>query len=116
MMNELHAAKLSKLFLEKLKEIYEKNARPDPFSTARIVEFNAWQAFLRESLNLKVVDIEEGESPGLLRIGGKEAAIRVINPSNKAGLSREFIIVPLDLANQCLMLEWVPNKWPPPGE
>ncbi len=116
MMNELHAAELSKLFLEKLKEIYEKNARPDPFSTARIVEFNAWQAFLRESLHLRVEDIEEGESPGLLRIGGKEAAIRVINPSNKAGLSREFIIVPLDLAERIFLLNWVPDEWPPPGE
>jgi hypothetical protein len=114
MLTDEHVKKLYRLFCRKLEEVYEKNACPDPFGGKQIVEFNAWQTFLRSSLSLEVVDIEEGEQPGFMRIGGQFAAIRISNPSNETGLGREFIIVPLEFAERSLVLDGIPEKWPLP--
>ena len=114
MLTDEHVMKLYELFCRKLEEVYKKNACKDLFGSNKIVAFNAWQTFLRSSLSLEVVDIEEGEQPGFMRIGGQSAAMRIPNPSNKTGLGREFIIVPLEFAERSLMLDWIPEKWPLP--
>ena len=114
MLTDEHVMKLNELVFRKLEEVYKKNACKDLFGSNKIVAFNAWQTFLRSSLSLEVVDIEEGEQPGFMRIGGQSAAMRIPNPSNKTGLGREFIIVPLEFAEHALMLIWIPNEWSPP--
>jgi hypothetical protein len=58
--------KLHELFRRKKEEIYERNAQPNPFGDRQLVEFNAWQDYLRSTLSLEVIDIEEGERPGLV--------------------------------------------------
>lgn len=116
MMNDKHVAKLEELFCRKMEEVYEKNYNPESFGDTKIAEFNAWQSFLRSSLSLEVVDIEEGEQPGFMRRDGKVAALRIRNPSNPTVYGREFIIVPCELADRCLVLDWIPNEWPPRDE
>lgn len=113
MMNDQHLKKLYRMFSKKMKEVYEKNYNPESFGEKRIPEFNAWQTFLRSSLSMEVVDIQEGEKPGFMRIGGEVAAMRIPNPSNKHGFSREFIIVPCEFGDRCLTLEWIPDSWSP---
>lgn len=116
MMNDQHVASLQQLFGRKMEEVYEKNHTPDHFGNSRIAEFNAWQQFLRSYLSLEVVDIEEGERPGFVRLGGQVVGMRIMNPSNATGHSREFIIVPYDFAERCLMTGWIPNERPPQDE
>lgn len=116
MMNDMHVAKLEELFCRKMEQVYEKNHTHSWSGDRKITEFNAWQTFLRSSLSLEVVDIENGERPGFMRIGGKVAGVRITNPSNTTGLSREFIIVPYDFAKRCLTLQWIPDSWPPRDE
>lgn len=115
-MNDEIIQKLQELFHRKMEEVYKENARVDPFSDAQIFEFNAWQDFLRNSLSLEVDDIEDGDTPGIVMLGGREVAVRILNPSNATKYSHEFIIVPLDLAERCLMLQWIPKKRPPSEE
>jgi hypothetical protein len=114
MLTDEHVKKLYRLFCRKLEEVYEKNACPDPFGGKRIVEFNASQNFLSSSLSLEVIDIQAGKKPGIEWQRGKPFAVRIPNPSNKTGLGREFIVVPLEFAERSLVLDWIPDKWPLP--
>lgn len=116
MMNDEHVAKLEELFRRKMEEVYEKNYNPESFGDTKIAEFNAWQSFLRSSLSLEVVDTEEGEQPGFMRVSGQVAAMRIPNPTNRTGHGREFIIVPYELGEKCLTLDWIPERWPPRDE
>ena len=109
-MEEKLAAKLHEIFHRKMQEVYETNACPDPFGGRQIAEFNAWQEYLRSKPFLEVVDIEEGEKPGFVRLKGQVVGIRFANPSNAPGYSKEFVIVPVEIADRILTLEFIPDE------
>jgi hypothetical protein len=100
--------KLHELFRRKKEEIYERNAYPTPFVDRQLVEFNAWQNYLRSTLSLDVIDIEEGEKPGFFKQDGVPM-VRIENPSNGIGYSREFIVVPYWAAFNCLAHDFIPD-------
>lgn len=105
------ADKLYMVFRKKMQEVYRKNHKPDPFGDSMTKEFNAWQSFLRNSLKLEVVDVD---NPNWLwdKIVDKEGnvTIKIPNPSNGAAISRESILVPSDLAQKALALGDLPDE------
>lgn len=108
-MNDEMIRKLHDVFARKMQEVYEKNPCPDPFRDQKIHEFNAWQNYLNNTLSLEVVDVEEGGQAGLVRLGGGARVVRIMNPSNAVGRSREFIVIPYEIAERILVLEWIPD-------
>lgn len=100
---------LQKLFRRKMEEVYEKTAGTSQAGAVTYKGFNAWHNYLTDTLSLEVVDIEEGEKPGALKRGGRQVAVRIINPSNEGMPSKEFVIVPIELAVKALALQDVPD-------
>jgi hypothetical protein len=98
------------VFRRKMMEVYRGNFEPDPFGNSMILEFNAWQSYLRDSLSLNVVDIELGDSPGLADSPTMGRVLRIENPSNGTGHSKEFIVIPLDLAEKIILLDALPDR------
>jgi hypothetical protein len=102
--------KLHDVFQKKMHDVYSKNRLFDSGEKPSINEYNAWQRYIRDSLSLEVEDIEEGEWPGLARLNGRVVGIRIPNPGNAAKYSREFIIVPLEMAEKALVLGGLPDE------
>lgn len=108
-MNDELIRKLHAIFARKMDEIFAKHARPNIFWNDNIHEFNAWQNYLNNTLSLEVVDIEVGGQPGVAMLGGRAKVVRIMNPSNAVGRSREFIVIPYEIAEKILMFEWIPD-------
>lgn len=98
------------IFRAKMLEVYRENYKPDPFGDSMVVEFNAWQRYLRDSLSLEVVDAEPGDKPGFVWHKDKSFKVRIKNPSNGASFSHEFILVPSDLAEKALVMGGLPEE------
>jgi hypothetical protein len=100
---------LYEIFRKKMHDIYVNNYSPDPFSDAMTKEFNAWQKYLRESLALEVIDAEPGERTGFVWDKDRNCKVKIMNPSNGASFSKEYILVPSDLAEKTLVLGSLPE-------
>jgi len=101
--------KLFMVFRNKMQEVYRKNHAPDPFGDSMAKEFNAWQSFLRDSLNLEVVDNwSDNVWEKIVDKSGK-VIVRIPNPSNGASFSKESILVPSDFAEKALLLNDLPD-------
>jgi hypothetical protein len=101
---------LHDIFRKKMHDIYVRNYKPDPFLDTMPTEFNAWQKYLRESLSLEVIDAEPGEKTGFVWDKDRNCKVKIMNPSNGASFSKEYILVPSDLAEKALVLGSLPEE------
>lgn len=108
-MNDEMVRKLHDIFSRKMEEVYEKTNRRRTVGSPSLEEFNAWQNHLNNTLSLRVIDIEEGGRPGVVRLRGGAKVVRIMNPSNAAGRGREFIVIPYEAAEKILMFGWIPD-------
>jgi len=108
-MNDVMVRKLYDLFSNRMQEVRAKVSPGSRGGNLSLEEFNAWQNYLNNTLSLEVVDIEEGGRPGVYRLGGLKKVVRIRNPSNTVGKSREFIVIPYEIAERILVCGWFPD-------
>lgn len=99
------------VFRAKMHEVYRKNRKIDIFGDAMTTEFNAWQDYLRNSLNLLVKDHEVGvDRQELVTDKERKVWVKILNPSNGSAYSNEMILVPKDLAEKIMVLGQLPES------
>lgn len=102
---------LYEAFRAKMHEVYRTNRKTDIFGDAMTTEFNAWQAYLRNSLKLNVKDREVGiDRPELVTDKERNVWVKIFNPSNGSAHGNEVILVPKDLAEKIMVLGSLPEE------
>lgn len=105
--------RIYQMFRRKMHDVYRKNYKVEVFSHAMISEFNAWQAYLRDSLRLAVADAEPGDKSEVVKSRDSKIFVKIMNPSNGGTHGHEFILVPEDLASRILVLGELPEELGP---
>lgn len=109
--DEDSVAKVYEVFRAKMHEVYRKNRKVDPFGNSMAPEFNAWQDYLRNSLKLEVVDVDNFSDMWGRAVGEDgRVAVKIPNPSNGSNYGRESILVPQDLAEKATVLGDLPDS------
>jgi len=108
--DEESLSRLYGIFREKMHEVYRRNHKVDPFSKSLATEFNAWQAYLRDSLKLEVADAWANDLTSVCHDKSLGCWVRLMNPSNGTSHSHEFMIVPMDLAEKIIALGELPEE------
>lgn len=98
------------IFRKKMHEVYRENHKISLFGGLMPTEYNAWQDYLRNSLSLEVLDADPNEKMEIVRGKDKKVWAKILNPSNGASYSHEYILVPEDLAEKALVLGELPER------
>lgn len=101
---------LQRIFREKMLDVYSKNYNPNSFGDKMIAEYNAWQSYLRDGLQMEVLDAQPGETSGLVRDDNKNRKVKIMNPSNGASFGQECILMTADFAEKALVLGGLPER------